>query len=414
MLHGGSSGSGVREESVQRAKAVFNTIKGWLVSMNAANPQSGPGVTEEKVKEFLDTQWKPPLTAAEKKWILGSWPGRIQSDAGVLCFYADLLADSPQAPAGRPRTSPSTSSYMSSPSDTRPGGGGGGGGGVAGGGGGGGGGAGGGGVGGGGGGGGSSFLPAGSDRTEIQSPVFPSNASAIIHPSNEDLSLNGIHTPPIHQKATSQAGGAHHAAHTSSPPSDSGGWAGIELPPPPSSTPPNTAGRAQRPDNGGKVTIAPAHASAATSANSSGNISRGERDVRVASLEAEVSSLRHKLMIVSKERDDVSQENRRLSNEVRELKDSMRTSAFITDAGRQGGAVDATGDEWKVSIRVEEAQNLPDATSNWNDGQPWHQQADGDVPYLFPICGGSILDRACNYTSSRIHPSQETFAEQSA
>jgi hypothetical protein len=101
-------------------------------------------------------------------------------------------------------------------------------------------------------------------------------------------------------------------------------------------------------------------------------------------------------MIVSKERDDVSQENRRLSNEVRELKDAMRTSAFITDAGRKGGAVDVTGDEWKVSIRVEEAQNLPDATSTWNDGQPWHQQADGDVPYLSPICGRSILDCTCN------------------
>lgn len=41
--------SGVREESVQRAKAVFSTIKGWLVTQNAVGPHSGPGI-EEKVR----------------------------------------------------------------------------------------------------------------------------------------------------------------------------------------------------------------------------------------------------------------------------------------------------------------------------------------------------------------------------
>jgi hypothetical protein len=43
----GMSSAGMREESVQRAKAVFNTIKGWLVSMNASGPHQGPGVPEK-------------------------------------------------------------------------------------------------------------------------------------------------------------------------------------------------------------------------------------------------------------------------------------------------------------------------------------------------------------------------------
>ncbi len=57
------SSVGMREESVQRAKAVFNTIKGWLISMNAAGPHQGPGVPEKvrgskrSIHQNLCTSW---------------------------------------------------------------------------------------------------------------------------------------------------------------------------------------------------------------------------------------------------------------------------------------------------------------------------------------------------------------------
>ena len=85
----------VRDGSVVRATAVFDSIKKWLLSQETERKAEGISVNE--MEAFLETRWEPPLTVPEKTWILQSWPG-IRTVRGEVRFFSGS-ADTARPPA---------------------------------------------------------------------------------------------------------------------------------------------------------------------------------------------------------------------------------------------------------------------------------------------------------------------------